>query len=93
MSLAIFIIARRAAAICVPDLEAIAGIQSEMPDAAGQAIEEGDRPAEQQQHANRRGDERLCRPEHLAAGGHRDQPPGQQDGAQSQRNPSESVQD
>src|SRR5260370_25666952 len=45
-----------AAAIGVPDLEAVAGIPSQVPDAAAQVIEKGDRPAEQQQYPAWRGD-------------------------------------
>src|SRR6202022_3586084 len=46
---------RVAAAIGVTDLEAVAGIPSQVPDAAAQGIEERDRPAEQQQYPDRQG--------------------------------------
>src|SRR4051794_41107476 len=48
-----------AAAVGVADLETVTGIPSQMPDAAAQVIEERDRPAEQQQHPDRRGDKGM----------------------------------
>src|ERR1700730_4549465 len=82
-----------AAAIGIADLEAVAGIPSEVPNAAAQVIEERDRPAEQQQYPDRRGNKRVRRREHLAASGHRDQPPGEEDRAHDQRNAGQPVQD
>src|SRR6266850_2948413 len=63
-----------AAAIGVGDLEAVAGIPGEMPDAAAQVIEERDRPAKQKQHPDRRSDESMGRCKQFATRRDGDEP-------------------
>src|SRR3979490_2293805 len=57
-----------AAAIGAADVETVARIPNEMPDAAAEMIEEGDRPTEQQQQSNRGNEEGVSRCENVAAG-------------------------
>jgi hypothetical protein len=64
-----------------------------MTDAVAQVKKEGRRPAEQQHHADRRGDKRVCGREDFAPGRHGDEPPGEQDRADREGNAGKPMQD
>ena len=68
-------------------LEAVAGIPGHMADAGEEVEEQRRRPAEQQQHADRRAEEPLHRGKGVIRHGGRDQPPGQQQRADAEPDP------
>src|SRR4051794_4425606 len=73
--------------------ESVRNVSYRSPHLGNTGIEERGRPEDQQQHTDWRSEKGVRRHEHLAAGRNGDEPPGEQDVADRQRDAREPVQD